>query len=537
MKIIVPIAPLLAAPHRKTFSRGSAARLPVLMALLVLALSSYGTGFAQNSIAPTPEGNPVGDFNKEGLVLWLDASDLQTVIRDQAGVVLEWKDKSGRSNHAERGDLSSKAILVEAAMNNRPVLRFTGKEFLLVPKIRATPGKVALFVVTQRSPEQATDQKWQRLISSDGGTANDDRSPSFNLCGLKNGSGNSFGPTVVDKLDDGVTIGPLSIGRNQRLQGNHFHGDIAEVLVFDREFVSEDAIQSVIQYLSSKWKAKSTRAQEGWTRVGALGETPQRKNEQYPLSDQDNKGGWFPYDVMTDEFNGDKLDSSKWWDFNPRWLGRKPALFLPHNVEVREGKLRLTMRNENVPNAPKGYHTFTSAAVQSKTRILYGYLETRAKPMKSAGSSAFWLYYHDREEHTEIDIFEIGGGAEGFERKYNMGLHVFHSPAKAKRWGTGGTWSTPWNLTDDYHVYGLDWNEKELAYYVDGVVVRRVENRAWHQPLTLNFDSETMPSWFGLPDPKDLPSTFEIDYVRAWKKSPQSEEPIPGFTKERPAKE
>jgi hypothetical protein len=51
----------------------------------------------------------------------------------------------------------------------------------------------------------------------------------------------------------------------------------------------------------------------------------------------------------------------------------------------------------------------------------------------------------------------------------------------------------------------------------DGVLVRSVENTHWHQPLFLIFDSETMPEWFGMPDDKDLPSTFSIEYVRAWK--------------------
>ena len=40
----------------------------------------------------------------------------------------------------------------------------------------------------------------------------------------------------------------------------------------------------------------------------------------------------------------------------------------------------------------------------------------------------------------------------------------------------------------------------------------------WKEPLTINFDSETFPDWFGLPDPKDLPSVFEIDYIRVWEK-------------------
>jgi hypothetical protein len=32
----------------------------------------------------------------------------------------------------------------------------------------------------------------------------------------------------------------------------------------------------------------------------------------------------------------------------------------------------------------------------------------------------------------------------------------------------------------------------------------------------MNFDSETMPEWFGLPEDKDLPSTYQVDYIRSW---------------------
>ena len=51
--------------------------------------------------------------------------------------------------------------------------------------------------------------------------------------------------------------------------------------------------------------------------------------------------------------------------------------------------------------------------------------------------------------------------------------------------------------------------------------MRRVRNTHWHQPLYLIFDSETMPDWFGMPQDKDLPSTFRVEYVRAWKKQSQ----------------
>ena len=125
-------------------------------------------------------------------------------------------------------------------------------------------------------------------------------------------------------------------------------------------------------------------------------------------------GNWVPIPQLTDEFEGTRLDEAKWHNHNPGWLGRKPGFFSTENVEVHDGKLHLTARMEEPPDEtrPKGYHTFTTAAVQSKTKVLYGYFETKCKPMKSHASSAFWFYQIGPNMWTEIDVFEIGGGAD-----------------------------------------------------------------------------------------------------------------------------
>jgi beta-glucanase (GH16 family) len=259
-----------------------------------------------------------------------------------------------------------------------------------------------------------------------------------------------------------------------------------------------------------------------WTRVGPLGETPQHLTDKYPLSDQENKGGWTRFEPMSDEFEGEKLDLGKWTLGMTWWKGRQPALFSDRNVTVSEGKLHLTMRKETLSEEDRrrGYHDYTSAALHTKARTCYGYYEVKAKPMNSGGSSSFWFQQDTTPGWlTEIDVFEIGGKAKGFENKLNMTVLIFRTPNERKQWQNQGVWVAPWRLVDDYHVYGLDWSKDEITYYMDGVVVRRVENTHWHQPLYLIFDSETMPGWFGMPDDADLPSTFSVEYVRAWKKA------------------
>ncbi|HEY3283052.1 MAG TPA: family 16 glycosylhydrolase [Armatimonadota bacterium] len=244
-----------------------------------------------------------------------------------------------------------------------------------------------------------------------------------------------------------------------------------------------------------------------------------RVQEKLPLSDQGNLGKWRRYAPLWDEFDGSRLDARKWWDHNPTWTGREPAFFAPGNASVGQGELRLTARLQEPPESlrGKGYHTFSTAAVQSRGRVLYGYFEVRAKAMKSHASSAFWFYAQTKPRWTEIDVFEISGGAPTFQRKVFQTVHVFKTPEEERHWQRGSAWEAPWPLADDFHVYGLEWNPREIRYYVDGRLTRKGANTHWHQPLTLNFDSETMPDWFGLPAAADLPSVFRVDYVRAWK--------------------
>ena len=234
-------------------------------------------------------------------------------------------------------------------------------------------------------------------------------------------------------------------------------------------------------------------------------------------------GRWELIEELTDEFDGAKLDDAKldgtkWHPCNPGWKGRKPGFFASENVKVRGGKLHLTARMEDRKGLPEGYHTYTTAAVKSKAMVLYGYFEIKCRPMDSRASSAFWFYRSTPDIWTEIDVFEIGGGAPGHEHTVHMNAHVFHTPTEKRHWSRGGKWKAPFRLADGYHVYALEWDRKELKYYVDGKVVRTMKNTHWHQPLHMNFDSETMPKWFGLPKAESLPSTFSIEYVRSWRK-------------------
>ena len=252
-----------------------------------------------------------------------------------------------------------------------------------------------------------------------------------------------------------------------------------------------------------------------------LQQSAQDVEPEHPLpfiTDGTNAGEqWIYNEQVSDEFEA-AFDTTKWYDYNPKWIGREPSLFRKSNVRTENGELILTGKREEVPDAPEGYHTFTSAAVQNKYKVLYGYFEIACKPMDSSLSSAFWLYTNDSIKQEEIDIFEICGRHDtqpGYEKTYfatshyllpKQNLHI-HDHVEHL---TEGRWADQWITA------GLKWTRDSITWYVDGKVIRTRHNDFWHSPETINFDSEAFPTWWGLPSDSDNGGEFRIKYFSYW---------------------
>ena len=251
-------------------------------------------------------------------------------------------------------------------------------------------------------------------------------------------------------------------------------------------------------------------------------------------------GSWVLDKSFSDEFNKSKLDDTKWWDFNPVWHGRKPSHFARSNVKVKKGLLRLSAKSldpkkVSIQDKARGYDKFSTAIIKSKNRSYYGYYEARAKSMKAAVCNAFWLYdpldesikYREGEYSEEIDIFEVFGKANKKEnqRAYYAAVHRYQTPyveslvnkRKYKLENRYTRLEVPYDFYEDFHVYGLLWTADELVWFLDGKEVFRRKNDFFKRPLHVIFDAEIMETWVGLPNVDDLPSTFEVDYVRVWR--------------------
>ena len=147
-----------------------------------------------------------------------------------------------------------------------------------------------------------------------------------------------------------------------------------------------------------------------------------------PYSDPKNTEGWVLNEEISDEFEGTKIDTTKWFVEGQNgdyyiWKGRAPSQFAPHNVSVKDGKLKLrTAWEPKYPFAKEEYADgnmgasvygmidgkplpITTAGVISKKRFLNGYMEVKSKVGNAAITGAFWAIGYEQE----LDVYELMG--------------------------------------------------------------------------------------------------------------------------------
>ena len=280
---------------------------------------------------------------------------------------------------------------------------------------------------------------------------------------------------------------------------------------------------------------------------------------------------WKRMDRFSDEFDGERLDGTKWHDHFPGWVGRPPGRFLPGNVTLDGGHLRIESNQlpepEPVPGAkpkpgqPTPQFTIGCGAIQSKAAdALYGYYECRMKASRIPTSSTFWLINtlprpDGTRLRTELDIQECIGGAQRWKAfaDHMMGnTHVTlypkeeadgqvsgqangqvskqddapegrPEPATVK---AGGRAKLSSGVADEFHTYGCWWVDgNTMHFYADGEPVftinvsDEVVEAPFHQPMRLNLVCETY-AWETTPTTSQLADTennFTLyDWVRCY---------------------
>lgn len=236
--------------------------------------------------------------------------------------------------------------------------------------------------------------------------------------------------------------------------------------------------------------------------------------EVQPLHSQ--KTAWRLLPQYSDEFDGAKLDIAKWDNDVQDW---GVWSWEPDNVWVSNGNLNLRMEySEHKRGALTLY--YKSGIVKSRAPpIRYGYFEARIKAASRfpGVAPAFWAYRDVGSEWTEIDFVELT------QRRLdptlidtNMQVVTQPSFPYALPHVETRSWKAPWDPRDEFHVYGCEWDEKEIRWYIDGRLIQARSNEYWHQALDVLISFGVRAELKKLATPDGFPTTFQVDYVRVW---------------------
>ena len=247
--------------------------------------------------------------------------------------------------------------------------------------------------------------------------------------------------------------------------------------------------------------------------------------------------------VWSDEFDGTELNQANWgYQFGDGseygligWGNNELQWYEEDNVTVADGKLMITAEKGD------GGRAYTSGRIRSLNKVdtKYGRIEARAKAPEGKGLwSAFWMLpsseqYGGWASGGEIDIMEIVSPTADDQKAHGT---IHYGMAWPLNSSSGGLVDTP--VTDDYHVYAIEWERDEIRWYIDDVHYATASAANWWSyfyknstegysnpeggaPFDQNFhmllNLAVGGNWPGSPnDDTMFPATLSVDYVRVY---------------------
>ena len=208
------------------------------------------------------------------------------------------------------------------------------------------------------------------------------------------------------------------------------------------------------------------------------------------------------------------------------------------NDLFREDDARFMWFKENVlksgerPWNMAEYAEYTSGSINTRHKKFwqYGRIEVRAKiPVGTGTWPAIWMMGERKGWPAcgEIDIMEHVG-----KEPLNIYGTIHWLGAKQKKHSSRGahvTNPTPQTTYDDFHVYGIEWDEKQIVVFYDNnkyftydisLADQEDGSNPFRQPHYLLLNLAIGGGWGGpVIDDNAFPAKYYIDYVRVYEKT------------------
>ena len=231
----------------------------------------------------------------------------------------------------------------------------------------------------------------------------------------------------------------------------------------------------------------------------------------------------------------DELDRSVWsghYQYGNTTVSRKGSYWNQYLAETKEGNLVIPVvyLEEGMGGEGAGWYSAgvdTDSDAENGFSQKFGYFECRCiLPQGSDIWSAFWLMNSgvfdengDGRDGTEIDIFESDCYGDFMENAVTSNLHFDgYGDAHQKHGATKFLLKN--NPYEEFNTYGLEWNENEYIFYINGVETFRTDFGGVSQNEEYLILSVEMKGEDGIPSEREnVPAEvaeFIIDYVKVY---------------------
>lgn len=214
--------------------------------------------------------------------------------------------------------------------------------------------------------------------------------------------------------------------------------------------------------------------------------------------------------IWHDEFEGTKLDDSK-WVCRPEGK-RKGGWWSPKAISL-DGKGHLVI------STCKEGDKYVDGCIttQGKFQHAFGYYIARMRLQRQPGHwSAFWItgpgvqkVGNEGRDGTEIDVME----KPWLDQRVQ---HTFHWDGYGKAHKSEGKVVKVPGIMEGWHTFAIWWNPDEYVFYVDGKETWRTKGGGPCQVPEYMLLSDEIGKWGGDIMKARLPDKFEVDYVRVY---------------------
>ena len=235
--------------------------------------------------------------------------------------------------------------------------------------------------------------------------------------------------------------------------------------------------------------------------------------------------------TFSDEF--DTYDTSV-WSGHYQWgllsEARRGGYWNKNLVRAEDGNLIIPVVYKEHGYGGKGPGWY-SAGIDTDTSFSqkYGYFECRCILPEGADIwSAFWLMNEgvfnedgNGRDGTEIDVFESSCFGDKKSNAISTNLH-FDGYGDAHQNMGGKKYLVRGNPYKEFNTYGVEWNENEYIFYINGVETFRTSYGGVSQNPEYLILSVEIAGDDGIPQQREnafipeLESDFIIDYVRVY---------------------